>query len=229
MKPTAENFYEWNEEHAEKHDLDKFYNHPNALFRYIENKRIRVLIDFADIKDDNTVLEVGCGAGHILERINKGKLYGTDISAIQIDRARKRLGDNVVLEKSPGEHLPFGDSFFDRIICTEVFEHVLDPLLILKEMKRVLKDSGIVSLSIPNETLINYTKKLLKTIGLKRILAPGESGWDLASNNNLQEWHLHNFSLNLIIHYCRNVFEIRSVARIPFFFIPYRYVLQLQK
>ena len=67
-KPTSETFEQWNEKHAEKHDLDKFYNHPNFLFRYIENKRIKVLIRLAEIKSDEKVIEVGCGAGHILER-----------------------------------------------------------------------------------------------------------------------------------------------------------------
>ena len=41
MRPTEESFEKWNEEHAKKHDLDKFYNHPNFIFRYIEIKRIK--------------------------------------------------------------------------------------------------------------------------------------------------------------------------------------------
>jgi len=229
MRPTTENFYEWNEKHARKHDLDKFYNHPNALFRYIEDTRIQTLIHFAQIENDNKVLEVGCGAGHILEKIDNGELFGIDISEVQISRARKRLGDKVLLKQSPGENLPYEDKFFDRIICTEVFEHVLDPLLILKEMKRVLKDEGIVSLSVPNETLINYTKTLLSIMGLKRIIAPKKSEWDISLNNNLEEWHLHKFSLGLITLYCNGVFTVSKVSRVPFFFIPFRYVLQLRK
>src|SRR3974377_472384 len=101
MKPTAETFEQWNEEHAEKHDLDKFYNHPNPLFRYIENKRIRVLIKLAEINNNDKVIEVGCGAGHILERVPNGILYGVDISEIQIKRAKERLRDRVELKKAP--------------------------------------------------------------------------------------------------------------------------------
>ena len=177
MRPTAETFEKWNEEHATKHDLDKFYNHPNPLFRYIENKRIKKLIELAEIKAADKVLEVGCGAGHILERIPEGKLYGIDISEIQIKRAKERLGDKAELKKSPGEQIPFEDKFFDKMLCSEVIEHVLDPVPLLKEMKRVLKDDGVLSLSIPNENLINSTKKLLKTFGLTRIIAPKKSGW----------------------------------------------------
>ena len=229
MRPTKESFEAWNESHAIKHDLNKFYNHPNRLFRYIEHKRIKTLISMAEIKDDETILDVGCGMGNILEKINKGRLYGTDISAIQIQRAKERLGSKVELIKSPGESLPFGNRQIDKIICTEVFEHVLEPPLILKEMNRVLKNKGLISLSIPNEKLINFTKKILLTYGMRRILEPKESNWDLSSKNNLDEWHLHEYSLKLIIEQVKGLFEVLEINRIPFFFLPFRYVLKLGK
>lgn len=229
MRPSPEGFEQWNEEHAIKHDLDKFYNHPNRLFRYIENKRINVLLKEADIHKTDSVLEIGCGAGHILERIKEGELTGIDISPVQIERAAKRLGNNARLIRGKGEKLPFPDKSFDRIICTEVFEHVLEPQLILEEMKRVLKDSGIISLSIPNEKLIIFTKKILLNCGLRRVLEPKESQWDLAAKNNLDEWHIHEYGLNLIKQQSSKLFTILAVKRIPFYFIPFRYVLKLGK
>ncbi len=228
MKPGKENFEAWNEEHARKHDLDKFYNHPNRLFRFIENKRISRLIRTAEIKPQHSVLEVGCGAGHILERIPCGKLTGTDISAIQVERAKKRLGRKAEIIKAAGEKLPFPDASFDRILCTEVFEHVLDPAALLKEMHRTLAHDGIISLSIPNEKLIIFTKKVLLNCGLRRVLEPKESRWDLASKNNLDEWHIHNYSLGLMKKQASVLFKLSDIQRIPFFFIPYRYVMKLQ-
>lgn len=229
MKPTPETFEQWNENHAEKHDLDKFYNHPNFLFRYIENTRIRVLIKLADIKPSDKVIEVGCGAGHILERVPEGNLYGIDISDIQIKRAKERLGDRVELKKSPGEKIPYEDKYFEKILCSEVIEHVLDPAPLLIEMKRVLKDDGVLSLSIPNENLINSTKKLLIHLGMRRIIEPKKSGWDLASKNNLDEWHLHEFNLELINKYIKGIFTIVKTVPIPNFIVPFRYVLKLIK
>ena len=96
-------------------------------------------------------------------------------------------------------------------------------------MKRILKDDGVLSLSIPNENLINLAKKILITLGLKRIIEPKKSGWDLASKDNLDEWHLHEFNLKLIKKYIKNIFEIEKISSIPFFFIPFRYVLKLRK
>lgn len=228
MKPGKDNFEAWNEEHANKHDLDKFYNHPNRIFRFIENKRIRKLIQTAEIEPHHTVLEVGCGAGHILERIPHGKLTGVDISAIQVQRAAERLGSKAKIIKAPGEKLPFPDNSFDRILCTEVFEHVLEPEALLAEMKRTLAENGVISLSIPNEKLIIFTKKVLLNCGLRRILEPKESNWDLASKNNLDEWHIHNYSLGLMKKQADNYFKLSCIQRIPFFFIPFRYVMKLQ-
>lgn len=229
MKPSPEGFEKWNEEHAIKHDLDKFYDHPNRLFRYIENKRINVLLREADIHPQDRVLEVGCGAGHILERIPRGSLTGVDISPVQIERSKKRLGTRAELLIAKGESLPFEDESFDRIICTEVFEHVLEPELILREMKRVLKKNGIISLSIPNEKLIIFTKKILLNCGLRRVLEPKESQWDLAAKNNLDEWHIHEYGLKLIKEQSLKLFKILSVSRIPFYILPFRYVLKLSK
>jgi ubiquinone/menaquinone biosynthesis C-methylase UbiE len=229
MKPTAKTFEQWNEEHAVRHDLDRFYNHPNPLVRYIENKRIRTLIALAAIEDTDEVLEVGCGAGHILERIGRGHLHGIDISTIQIRRARQRLGQSAELKQSPGEEIPYGDRTFDKILCSEVIEHVLDPVPLLREMKRVLKDDGVLSLSIPNEGAINLAKQTLRATGLMRVVMPAESGWDLGSKNNLDEWHLHAYDLALIRRHAAGVFDITEVRRIPFYFMPFRYVLTLTK
>lgn len=229
MKPTTETFEKWNEEHAEKHDLDKFYNHPNSIFRYIENKRVNVLIEAAEIISTDNVLEVGCGAGHILDRIKTGNIYGCDISSVQVERTQKRLGDRAKIIKSPGENMPYENNFFDKILCSEVIEHVLDPLPLLKEISRVLKNDGILSLSIPNENLINVTKKTLHTLRLERLIAPKKSGWDLASKNNLDEWHLHEFNLEMINKYSENIFSIKKIYKIPNLFIPFRYVLKMKK
>lgn len=231
MKPTKENFEQWNEELAEKHDLDKFYNHPNFAFRYIEQKRISKLIELAEIRPTDKVLEVGCGAGHILEKIDKGELHGIDISEIQIERAGKRLGSRVKLTKAPGEAIPYPDKFFDRVLCSEVVEHVLDPREVLKEISRILKDDGILSLSIPNEDVINSTKKFLKKTGLIKLIdnKKDTEGWELAGKDNLDEWHLHSFSLELAEKFAKDIFRTAAVAKIPNAAFPARFVIQYKK
>jgi SAM-dependent methyltransferase len=46
--------------------------------------------------------------------------------------------------------LPFADASFDRLICTEVFEHVPDDSLLLGELARVLRPGGAIAVSVPD-------------------------------------------------------------------------------
>src|ERR1044072_5627944 len=49
----------------------------------------------------------------------------------------------------PIEKIPCADDTFDFILCTQVLEHVPDPLAAVKELRRVLKSSGQLFLTVP--------------------------------------------------------------------------------
>ncbi len=52
--------------------------------------------------------------------------------------------------------IPELDSSFDVIMCTEVFEHLPDPLLALKEFSRLLKSDGYLILTAPFCSLTHF-------------------------------------------------------------------------
>lgn len=87
------------------------------------------------------VLDVGCGARPYEKTFFSGasKYIGTDYLS---DRSRPDVISSAL-------QLPFQDSVFDSVVCTEVLEHVPDPLLALKEMRRVLKPGGTLLLTVP--------------------------------------------------------------------------------
>ena len=70
--------------------------------------------------------------------------------------------------------LPFQNSYFDWLICTEVMEYVTDPAKMISEMRRVLKPSGKVFLTCPflyqihgkPHDLQRYTDEKLKSLFL---------------------------------------------------------------
>ena len=43
------------------------------------------------------------------------------------------------------------------------------------------------------------------------------------------EWHLHDFDLNLLRKYIKNNFQFKSILRLPFLFMPIRYIVVLKK
>ena len=45
--------------------------------------------------------------------------------------------------------LPFCSSRIDTAICTEIFEHLLDPIIALNEIHRVLKQNGYLIVTVP--------------------------------------------------------------------------------
>ena len=82
------------------------------------------------------ILDVGCG-----EKPYKG-FFQEPNSYVGIDR-RAKTAD----VKSIGEFLPFVDSSFDTVLCTQVLEHVENSEKVLSEFNRILEDNGVLILS----------------------------------------------------------------------------------
>jgi ubiquinone/menaquinone biosynthesis C-methylase UbiE len=116
-----------------------------------------------------SILDVGCGDGRVLEILCKEgrKLSGIDISPEMIKQAEQRLADKARLVVGDSEFLPWPDGEFDAVICAASFHHYPAPMAVLKEMLRVLKPGGlllIAELYFPNliRVLANAVVPLLK-------------------------------------------------------------------
>lgn len=57
------------------------------------------------------------------------------------------------------ECLPFEDNSFDLLLTMDVFEHIFNPLIALKEIYRVLKPGGYYIMTVPIENFNNPTEK----------------------------------------------------------------------
>jgi ubiquinone/menaquinone biosynthesis C-methylase UbiE len=92
------------------------------------------------------VLEVGVGTGKNLPyHPPSAEVTAIDLSPRMLERARRRatrLGSLARLELADVQALPFSDASFDTAVATFVFCSVPDPVLGLREMRRVLKPGG---------------------------------------------------------------------------------------
>ena len=99
-----------------------------------------------------TLLDVGCGAGWLGEKIKATRpcfVAGIEKNPDAARLASKILDEVFVqdIEKSP---LPFHGKNFDCIVINDLLEHLVDPWQVLRSLVELLRDNGVVVLSIPN-------------------------------------------------------------------------------
>lgn len=101
-------------------------------------------------KNGTTLLDVGCGEGFFLFNASKAgyTAKGIDISQDAAEYARREFGLNV--EAKPFKELQFPENYFDVVTLWQVLEHVPYPLMVLKEVHRILKPGGLLATSTPD-------------------------------------------------------------------------------
>ncbi|MCG3205117.1 MAG: Ubiquinone biosynthesis O-methyltransferase [Elusimicrobia bacterium] len=215
----------WNEEMAKKYMPDLFISQSGLPIRWVENRRFVMIKNLCGSASGGKILDVGCGSGNLLEKLNGDRLVGIDLSDTLLNQARERLKDkpNCELIKADIERLPFERGLFDCVICSEVLEHVENPKLVIDEMFRVIKPQGLIVITVPNETLINWTKRIVLAFGIKKLIA----GKYPMSDDMREEWHKHEISRSWILDMIKiqNV-KIREFG-VPFSFLPYHRVFSL--
>jgi glycosyltransferase involved in cell wall biosynthesis/ubiquinone/menaquinone biosynthesis C-methylase UbiE len=123
-------------------------NEADMAFR----RRARTLIDFLELEDGQRVLDCGCGMGvylMMLGKLRRLKLIGLDGSFERLQWARREQVP-AELTRTDITRLPFADNSFDRVLMSEVLEHIGDDRKAASEVLRVLKPGGILALSVPH-------------------------------------------------------------------------------
>ncbi len=124
------------------------YEMENTHWWFISrNRLIRHLIESRN-RSFPMILDAGSGTGVNLRSYGElGRAFGIDISHQAIEFCRKRNLKNLI--RGPLEQIGFKKKTFDLITCLDVLEHTVDPLRTLAELKRVLKDDGIMIVTVP--------------------------------------------------------------------------------
>lgn len=107
------------------------------------------------------VLDLGCGSGRIAKKIKeKGyTVVGLDFSSEAIKKA-KELGIDAK-QCNLDEGIPENNDSFDVVWAGDIVEHVFDPIGLLKEASRVLKNNGIILITIPSDVGLLSRIKML--------------------------------------------------------------------
>jgi len=121
--------------------------------------RARNIIPLLAAEAGREVLDAGCGPG-----VNSITLArrGLRVTAIDDDpekletlgELRRLLGVDVKLERADVCRLPFDDASFDKVLCSEVLEHVEDDRGAVSEFARILRPGGLLVVTVPSEASI---------------------------------------------------------------------------
>src|SRR5262245_7275655 len=104
-------------------------------------------VEFLDLKPGLRVLEVGSGLGLLAAAVADAK---PDISVTGLEQSPAQIAaavtdDRVRYVQGDAHRLEFDDETFDLVYARYVLEHVADPELVLKEMRRVARQGGRVA------------------------------------------------------------------------------------
>ncbi len=116
----------------------------------------RSLVEWADLRDGEAVVDIGCGTGAAAwiaaEKVGvSGRVAGVDINAGMLDVAQSLTavqGATIEWFENSTYQLPFTEEEFDVALCAQTLQFLEDRRQALAEMYRVLKPGGRAAVSL---------------------------------------------------------------------------------
>jgi 2-polyprenyl-3-methyl-5-hydroxy-6-metoxy-1,4-benzoquinol methylase len=200
-------------------EVEKFNEYSNGdphgvakgIHNEFQKRRIECTLELLQIAMENkgndlTVLDIGCGEGHITNEIKKlmpkAKIYGLDYSLSAIETAATNFSA-IEFCVANAYQPPYPDETFDIVVCNNVWEHIPDPLFLLSRIYKITKPCGYLVLSTPSRYRLNNIMKELM----------GKSPSLMAVN------HVTEYSVNQVIeqlrfgHYVVEKFYSKRIKR----------------
>lgn len=159
-----------------------------------------------------SVLDVGCGQSHIGKFFND--YTGMDVSIPALKEAVKNNPKNHYL-RADGLHLPFKNSSFDLVICSDVIEHIEDKDGIIKELVRVSKRHILITTPPKGTPMERYRTVYCRLKGIEYIDTPYE--WRMSKKElfNLLRSHglkiINHRYLGFRLPFSRRIRRLKSI------------------
>lgn len=120
------------------------------IFAYNRKRREQWMIKQANnVPDDSKVLDVGAGGCPHRKLFGHCEYFSQDFVQLSDNQIQNQLGYGKIDFVSDIINIPVPDKSFDVVLCTEVIEHVPDPISAIKEIARILKPGGTLLITAP--------------------------------------------------------------------------------
>lgn len=184
---------------GELDELAVTYESRDPYKRWFYGRRFVAVMSALDAQQGDDVLEVGCGSGYYTRALVDlgARVTATDLSSAYVEQAR-RLAPGAEFRVEDAQRLSFADESFDRVLLTEVVEHVPDPAHAVAEAARVLRPGGVLALSTPSRR-----SPMNAAYALKRRIR----GYDVNE-------HLHELTSGELRQLLATSFEIERFERV---------------
>jgi 2-polyprenyl-3-methyl-5-hydroxy-6-metoxy-1,4-benzoquinol methylase len=140
---------------GELDELALTYEHPEPYKRFFYETRFRAVLAALDPQPGDEILDVGCGSGLYTRVLAErgARVVATEFAPTPLALAKRNVGElgrdvEFRLEDAQALSLPAGR--FDKVLLTEVIEHVPDPARAVAEAARVLRPGGVLAISTPS-------------------------------------------------------------------------------
>jgi len=128
----------------------------NLLQRTWHTGKLSTVISLIE-KTPKKILDVGSASGWFLSQLQNrfpnALCTGIDVYEDAIVYGKKTY-PKLILKKADGHIIPEKDQSFDCIVCCEVLEHVVDPMKVLTEIKRVLTKDGVAIIEMDSGNVL---------------------------------------------------------------------------
>jgi SAM-dependent methyltransferase len=124
------------------------------------------------------VLDVGCGLGGTLRYVAREvSVIGIDLSHEYCVKAAMIGQTTVCSDITKG--LPLRDGSIAIAVCSDVFEHLVDPFALVREIHRVLRPDGRLLCHVPNEFSAKSLRQVMRGDGIcNRGFFPDAEEWN---------------------------------------------------
>ncbi|MEB2311293.1 MAG: methyltransferase domain-containing protein [Sorangiineae bacterium] len=183
--------------------------------RWFEGERLRAIRELVAEDPGHRILQIGSGAGHVARMFRHSHVVVVDSHPELLELARRNLKDHdVELVQGDLESLRFSPRSFDRVICTQVLEHLEHPERVLERIAELVKPGGRAIVTVANAPLSR---------GVKRVLTSPPLGWVFdtellgAAGERLHQWTPDEFR-----RLVSSRFHVEEQRALPFAWLPLR-------